>query len=154
MIDRSSSRTIIRRSALFGAAVGLALLGALVPLSGSVLSAPAPPPQYADLYAMLDAKLQTIDGLVSSQWSGATSDVIFSAELLPANANIGEPLFREQTWSAVFLNLDRLQRLGGRGVQRAGKYPALPPPFPRPPPPPAPPTAAAGRGSGTRPTRS
>ena len=130
MIDRSSSRTIIRRSALFGAAVGLALLGALVPLSGSVLSAPAPPPQYADLYAMLDAKLQTIDGLVSSRWSGAKSDA-FSAELLPANANIGEPLFREQTWSAVFLNLDRLQQLGVRGVKVAVKYPVLIPSFPR-----------------------
>ena len=130
MIPRDGE-AIIRRSGLSPAAVGLALLLAFVPVPGAALSAPAAPPQYADLYAMLDAKLRTIDVLVNSRWSGAESDVIFSAELLPANANIGEPLFREQTWPAVLLNLDRLQQLGVRGVKVAVKYPVLMPSFPR-----------------------
>src|SRR3990172_4829678 len=49
----------------------------------------------------------------------------------PPTPNIGEPLFREQTWPAVILNLDRLQQLGVRGVKVAVKYPVLIPSFPR-----------------------
>ncbi len=131
MIARSSKHSVLQRPGLIGAAVGLALLTIFVPGLGSVLSAPSAPAQYADLYAMLDARLRTIDSLVNSQWSGAKHDVIFSAELLPANANIGEALFRGQTWAAVRLNLDRLQQLGVRGVKVAVKYPVLMPAFPR-----------------------
>src|SRR3972149_3060363 len=99
--------------------------------SGPVWSAPPAPVEYVDLYAGLDAKLKAIDGVVTARSTGGKNDVTFSAELLPANANIGEPLFREQTWPAVLLNLDRLQQLGVRGVKVAVKYPVLIPSFPR-----------------------
>ncbi len=115
---------------LFAGALGAVFLAALSG-SGPVWSAPPAPVEYADLYAGLDAKLKAIDGVVTARSTGGKHDVTFSAELLPANANIGEPLFREQTWPAVLLNLDRLQQLGVRGVKVAVKYPVLIPSFPR-----------------------
>lgn len=93
-------------------------------------SAPAAPPPYADLYALLDARLRLIEEALDARGAGAR-DVIFAAELLPANANIGEALFREQTWPLVLLYLNGLQRLGVRGVKVAVKYPVLLPGFPR-----------------------
>src|SRR3990170_3244878 len=101
---------------LFAGALGAVFLAALLG-SGPVWSAPPAPVEYVDLYAGLDAKLKAIDGVVTARSTGGKHDVTFSAELLPANANIGEPLFREQTWPAVLLNLDRLQQLGVRGVR-------------------------------------
>src|SRR3990170_1011507 len=115
---------------LFAGALGAVFLAALSG-SGPVWSAPPAPVEYVDLYAGLDAKLKAIDGVVTARSTGGKHDVTFSAELLPANANIGEPLFREQTWPAVLLNLDRLQQLGVRGVKVAVKYPVLIPSFPR-----------------------
>ncbi len=129
MIGSRARRAARGRRRLIGLALLLGLAAAFVP--GPALSAPSPPPAFAGLYATLDAGLRTFDGLVSSRWNGAKHDVIFSAELLPANANIGEALFREQTWPAVLLNLDRLQQLGVRGVKVAVKYPVLMVSFPR-----------------------
>ena len=114
---------VIRRRRLLEVTLILGVPAALLP--GPVLSATSMPPVYADLYVTLDAKLRTIDGLVTLRGAAARHDVIFSAELLPANANIGEGLFREQTWPAVLFNLDRLQHLGVRGVKIAVKYPVL-----------------------------
>lgn len=115
---------------LLAGALGTVLLAALTGFT-PVWPAPPAPAEYSDLYADLDARLKAIDGVVTSRASGARHDVIFSAELLPANANIGEALFRDQTWPAVLLNLDRLQQLDVRGVKVAIKYPVLVPSFPR-----------------------
>jgi len=111
---------------------GAGFIGLTLALLASGAAQPARvPAEHADLYAMLDTQLRALDGQVTSRWNGERSDVTFSAELLPANANIGEALFREQTWPAVLLNLDRLAALGVRGVKVAIKYPVLMPSFPR-----------------------
>ena len=131
MSSHQVNRTNVERlRGLLAGALGAVFLAALSG-SGPVWSAPPAPVQYVDLYAGLDAKLKAIDGVVTARSTGGKHDVTFSAELLPANANIGGPLFREQTWPAVLLNLDRLQQLGVRGVKVAVKYPVLIPSFPR-----------------------
>jgi hypothetical protein len=89
------------------------------------------PPEYADLYAILDRQLRSIDRYVAPRRGGQKHNVLFSAELLAANANQGEALLREQAWQAVLLNLDRYQLLGVRAVKVAIKYPVLMPAFPR-----------------------
>jgi len=93
--------------------------------------APRVPAEYADLYALLDAKLSGIEGVVTARGGDPRHDVVFGAELLPANANRGEALFPAQTWPVVLLNLDSLQQLGVRGVKVAITYPVLVPAFPR-----------------------
>src|SRR3989337_3062720 len=131
MSSHQVNRTNVERlRGLLAGALGAVFLAALSG-SGPVWSAPPAPVQYVDLYAGLDTKLKAIDGVVTARSTGGKHDVTFSAELLPANANIGEPLFREQTWPAVLLNLDRLQQLGVRGVKVAVKSPVLSPSFPR-----------------------
>ncbi|MDQ7850479.1 MAG: hypothetical protein QN152_04230 [Armatimonadota bacterium] len=102
----------------------------VAPQTTPARSAPPVPPSYAGLYELLDARLRLIEEAVNAR-GAAGRDVIFAAELLPANANIGEALFREQTWPLVLLYLDRLQRLGVRGVKVAVKYPVLLSGFPR-----------------------
>src|SRR3972149_638397 len=120
--------TAPRLRGLRAGALGAVFLAALSG-SGPVWSAPPAPVQYVDLYAGLDTKLKAIDGVVTARSTGGKHDVTFSAELLPANANIGEPLFREQTWPAVLLNLHRLQQLGGGGGEGGVRDPVLIPSF-------------------------
>jgi hypothetical protein len=110
------------------------LVGALSVFSPRAeLAGPASPvpAEYADLYSTLAARLKAADASVTSRWNGQKSDVIFSAELLAANGNIGEPLLRPETWQAILVNLDALQALGVRGVRVATKYPILVTTFPR-----------------------
>src|SRR3989304_5563085 len=80
-------------------ALGAEFLAALSG-SGRVWSAPPAPVQDAALYAGLDAKLKAIDGVVTARSTGGKHDVTFSAELLPAHPNTGEPLFPDQTRAA------------------------------------------------------
>ncbi|MBM3470067.1 MAG: hypothetical protein FJX73_04655 [Armatimonadetes bacterium] len=115
------------------AALLVGLVGA-----GAWDAAPAPaaqpagvPAEYADLYAMLAAKLRAIDAHITPRWSGERHDVVFSAELLAANSNQGEAILRPEAWQVVTFNLDRLQLVGVRGVKVAIKYPILVPGFPR-----------------------
>ncbi len=116
---------------LAASAVLIAL--ALSSIAAPVGAAPPPPapPEFADLYSMLDGRLKAIDRHISSRWGGERHDVIFSAELLAANSNQGEKILGERGWQVVLFNLDRLQPLGIRGVKVALKYPILVPGFPR-----------------------
>jgi len=103
------------------------------PITPAGVAAPAQsiPTEYADLYPALEEKLKAADAYMTPRWNRARHDVVFSAELLAANSNQGEQLFRDQAWRAVALNLDKLQTLGIRGVKVAIKYPVLVPAFPR-----------------------
>jgi len=119
----------MRTYLLVGILVTAALLAGLSVARGG--AAPLVPPEYADLYPVLEAKLKSADTYITPRWNGSKHDVVFSAELLAANSNQGEQLFRDQAWQAVTLNLDRMQPLGIRGVKVAIKYPILVPAFPR-----------------------
>jgi len=130
MAGRTNRGVLLRQSAPLLAVVALVALVTAVPGAAPAASALAPPPRYADLYTLLNDRLRVIEEALDARGSGVR-DVVFAAELLPANANIGEALFREQTWPLVLLYLDRLQRLGVRGVKVAVKYPVLLSGFPR-----------------------
>ncbi len=113
-------------TALLGGAFGVP-----GPRDGVAAPASPVPAEYVDLYAALAATLRAADGSIMSRWNGQKYDTIFSAELLPANGNIGEPLLRPEAWQAILINLDALQRLGVRSVRVAIKYPILVSVFPR-----------------------
>lgn len=99
---------------------------------GEGLPAQAPvPPEYADLYALVESKLKTAESYLSAHWGGIKHSVVFSTELLAANSNQGEHVLREQAWPSILFNLDRIQFLGVRAVKVAVKYPILMPQFPR-----------------------
>lgn len=97
-----------------------------------LLLAQAPvPPEYADLYALLESKLQAVERYLTANWDSTKHSVVFSTELLAANSNQGERALSEQAWQSILLNLDRIQFLGVRAVKVAVKYPILMPDFPR-----------------------
>ena len=89
------------------------------------------PPEYADLYGLLENKLQTAENYLSTHWDDTKHSVVFSTELLAANSNQGERVLTEQAWQSILFNLDRIQFLGVRAVKVAVKYPILVPQFPR-----------------------
>lgn len=80
----------------------VALLAGLVGTDARGAGPAAVPAEYADLYAMLAAKLRATDGYITSRWRGERHDTPFAADLL-----------------------------GVRGVKVAVKYPILVPGFPR-----------------------
>jgi len=126
----------LRRVRLITVLLAALTAGSSLPMSGRLDAAaagpaPAVPAEYADLYATLDGRLKAIDSYVSSRLAGEKHPIVFSAELLVANANQGEALLRPQAWDGVLLNLDRYQLLGVSAVKVAVKYPILIPAFPR-----------------------
>lgn len=63
----------------------------------ALLVAQAPvPPEYVDLYALLESKLKTTESYLAAHWDGTKYPVVFSTELLAANANQGERVLSEQ----------------------------------------------------------
>jgi hypothetical protein len=99
------------------------IAGSFITPAGVAAPAQSIPTEYADLYPALEDKLKAADAYMTPRWNRARHDVVFSAELLAANSNQGEQLFRDQAWQAVALNLDKLQTLGIRGVKVAIKSP-------------------------------
>jgi hypothetical protein len=87
------------------------------------------PSKYRALYSELDQKLQGIDRYLKKQWDGQKYPTAFSVELLAANSHRGEVLFREDTYTANVLMLDRLQSLGAKGIMLGILYPVLNPSF-------------------------
>lgn len=89
------------------------------------------PPEYAELYSVLETSLNNYDAYLASLNSEVTYPVVYGAELLPANSNRGESLLAPQTMNAVELFLDRFQQLGIQGVTVPVSYPLYTPHFPR-----------------------
>jgi hypothetical protein len=89
------------------------------------------PAEYQQLYASLSTKLDDFDGYLNSHWDGTKSNITFGAELLSANANIGQRLLSEQYYrESVLMYLDGLQAMGVTGVKITVAYPLLTPEFP------------------------
>jgi hypothetical protein len=93
--------------------------------------APEVPAAFQSLYTFLDRSLDGLDRYLDSQAPPARRSMIFSAELLPANANRGPALLAPHTMEGVNLYLDRLQEIGVGGVTLSLAYPQLLPEFPR-----------------------
>jgi len=88
------------------------------------------PTEYQPLYEEISQRLETFDTYLDSHWNGARSNVIFGAELLPANGHQGEKLLTEENYKGMLAYLDGLQSLGIDGVKIAISYPLLAPDFP------------------------
>ena len=77
-------------------------------------SVPPVPPQYQAQATFVAVKLDAFDpGVVPAGAGGATR---FGAELYVANSNRGEALLNADAYTAIALQLSRLQELGVRGV--------------------------------------
>ena len=99
----------------------------ITPASAQTL--PSVPPEYKDLYAMMDTKVSAFDARVGRSWDGRSSDVQFGAELLVANCNRGRQLLDPRAFEGATLELTRLQSLGVRAVTVCIGFPLLYRPF-------------------------
>ncbi|MEW6554468.1 MAG: hypothetical protein AB1384_09300 [Actinomycetota bacterium] len=89
------------------------------------------PEEYASLYGELETKLGELDTYLEGRSGGENGSTVFSVELVAANSNRGEELFREGTIYAIQATLDSLKELGVGGITLSVQYPVLNPDFPR-----------------------
>lgn len=102
----------------------------VVPACGARAQTPANvPPEYRELYEMMDGKISAFDARVSAAWDGRPADVAWSAELLTANCNRGRALLDPRAAAGVKLELGRLQALGVKAVTVCIGFPMLYKPF-------------------------
>jgi len=88
------------------------------------------PSTYQSMYATLDQILDGFSQTLDSTSPGASHQVIYATELLPADSNIGQRLLSPQTMQGVISYLDAIQKLGIQGVTIDVSYPILSPTFP------------------------
>jgi hypothetical protein len=82
---------------------------------------------------MYDTLGQILDNFaqnLSSTTPGASHQVIYATELLPADSNLGEKLLSPRAMQGVNNYLDAIQKLGVQGVTIDISYPILVPTFP------------------------
>ncbi len=91
----------------------------------------AVPEEYASLYEELETKLGELDAYLDTHSSAGGGSTVYSVELITANSNRGEALFREGTIYSIQITLDSLKELGVAGVTLSVQYPVLNPDFPR-----------------------
>jgi hypothetical protein len=87
------------------------------------------PDRFKELYAELESQLDSFDQILDPAQSAKNPSVIFSAELLSANAHNGAQLLRPLKYDMVLLELDRLREMGIKGVVVSIGFPLLYPPF-------------------------
>lgn len=87
------------------------------------------PPQYKQQYDHLSQVLDAADARFGDLARGRKHPVIFSAELIPANSNVGAALLEPRTLEVTRLYLDRLVAMGVQGVRVTIAYPLLTPGF-------------------------
>lgn len=88
------------------------------------------PEEYKQLYLQLWNKLGEFDEYLTSGRNISEDKVTFAAELLTANAHMGERLLTEEQFQANLVYLDGLQSLGVQGVKVTIAYPFLSKDFP------------------------
>jgi len=91
----------------------------------------AVPEEYASLYEELETKLGELDTYLDTQSSAGGGGTVYSVELITANSNRGEALFREGTIYSIQITLDSLKELGVGGITLSVQYPVLNLDFPR-----------------------
>jgi len=87
------------------------------------------PAEYQDLYRTLQGKIAAFENTVSGTWDGTKPPVVFSSELLSANANSGLVLLQPTRMDLVSLELSRLKSLGVKAVTMQIGFPILYSPF-------------------------
>ena len=88
------------------------------------------PSEYQPLYKEISQRLEAFDTYLDSHRNETKTNLIFGAELLPANGHMGEKLLTEENYEGTLAYLDSLQLLGVQGVKIAISYPLLAPDFP------------------------
>jgi hypothetical protein len=88
------------------------------------------PSEYQPLYKDISQRLEAFDTYLDSHQNETKTNLIFGAELLPANGHMGEKLLTEENYEGTLAYLDSLQLLGVQGVKIAISYPLLAPDFP------------------------
>jgi hypothetical protein len=88
------------------------------------------PSEYQPLYKDISRRLEAFDTYLDSHQNETKTNLIFGAELLPANGHMGEKLLTEENYEGTLAYLDSLQLLGVQGVKIAISYPLLAPDFP------------------------
>jgi hypothetical protein len=89
------------------------------------------PEEYESLYDELETKLGELDAYLDTRSGAGSGDTVYSVELITANSNRGEALFRQGTIYSIGATLDSLKELGVGGVTLSVQYPVLNPDFPR-----------------------
>jgi hypothetical protein len=91
----------------------------------AVASSPPVPPEFASLYDLLSANLDTWQSKISSTPPSSVSLPTFGAHVLGANGNRGTALLAPTTLPFVDQSLDRLKELGIGGVTISVVFPLL-----------------------------
>lgn len=87
------------------------------------------PGEYQTLYPKLEGKLNNFIAKVDREWNGSKHPVVFSAGLITANPNYGDTLLTPQIWDMSVKYMDKLQKLGVKGITVDINFPLLDPNF-------------------------
>jgi fibronectin type 3 domain-containing protein len=96
---------------------------------GFAQAPPAVPATYQDLYNSLQGDLDTFNATLNAKWNGSKYPVLFSGNLMNADANSGPPLIGAGSLTAVQLQLQGLKALGVKAVLVEVPFPMLYQPF-------------------------
>ena len=99
-------------------------------VSSQASTSASTPSKYEPLYSEISVKLEAFDGYLNSVPDGTGNDIIFAAELLPANGHQGEKLLTKENYEGTLVYLDALQAMGIQGVKVSINYPLLATDFP------------------------
>lgn len=97
---------------------------ALIEFAGPRLTE-AIPAEHRQLYDQISEGLDKYEKFFNENKKSEDHQVIFGAELLPANGNRGEELLSDKALPGTILYMDRLVGMGVKGVTIKAKYPLL-----------------------------
>jgi len=103
-------------------------LSALLP-SCQAQTPPPVPPVYQDLYTELNNYLTSFNTTLNSDWNGSKYPVLYTANSLMANGNVGPQMLNPYFMQAVQLELQGLKAMGYQAVMIELPFPMLYEPF-------------------------
>ncbi len=124
--------SVTRRDALLRWSSGITCALALFVASARVYGQAPPPPvpaEYQNLASALQSNLSTFTRSMQSSWSGARSNVVYSAQLRTASSNESSTLLKPQHQARVDAELQALQALGVNAVTVHIDFPLLYAPY-------------------------
>jgi len=117
-------------SCLSISALVLLTVGPTIPGQAAPPAAPVPS-EFQATYAELESQLTRFGRLIASRWDGRKTDVLFSGELLVANAHVGTALIRPGYERTLAASLDGFNALGLQAATVQISFPMLYRPFHR-----------------------
>jgi hypothetical protein len=127
-MSTAAQRRINMRIRLF---IGILFLTSFAVWAAARSAADEVPSKYANLYSRYEEGLNRFNAYLDKKAGPNAPAVIFGAELLPANSNIGPGLLEPRTIEIASLTLDRFKEMGLKGVTVAIGYPILTDDVPR-----------------------